>query len=127
MKWTQENRHETTSAHLVRACLKSCRAIGDAIARAKETVLRDYTELAGEHVRLLRLALNEAEALAWQTDYPHLFFPTLATEKAEAAVSWHRHQRAVRRTTVRVSTSVSAAVTDSSHRPIAYESVRPYT
>jgi len=100
MKWTQDNRHETASEHFVRACLKSCRAIGESIARAKETVLRDYTELAGEHVRLLRLALNEAEALAWQTNYPHLFFPTLATEKAEAAISWHRRQRAVRRTAV---------------------------
>ena len=98
MKWTHNNRHETASEHFVRACLNSGRTIRDAIARAKEAVLRDYAELVGEHARVLRLALNEAEALAWQTDFPHLFFPNLATEKAQAAVSWHRHQRAVRRT-----------------------------
>lgn len=100
MKWTHDNGNETASEHIVRACLHSCRAIRDAVARAKETVLRDYAELVGEHARLLRLALNEAEALAWQTDYPHLFFPALATEKAQAAVSWHRRQRAVRRTAI---------------------------
>lgn len=97
MKWTPNNRNETAAKNIVRACLNSCRAIRDAVARAKETVLREYAELAGEHVRVLRLALNEAEALAWQTDHPHLFFPVLATEKAQAAVSWHRRQRAVRR------------------------------
>lgn len=96
MKWTHSNGNETASKHIIRACLHSCPAIREAIARTRETVLREYAELAGEHVRVLRLALNEAEALAWQTDYPHLFFPALATEKAQAAVSWHRHQRAVR-------------------------------
>ena len=45
---------------------------------------------------MLRLALTEAEALAWQTDFPHLFFPALAAEKAQAAVAWHQRQRAVR-------------------------------
>jgi hypothetical protein len=47
---------------------------------------------------VLKLALNEAEALAWQTDFPHLFFPALAMEKAQATVAWHQRQRAVRRT-----------------------------
>src|SRR5689334_3144448 len=67
-----------------------------AVASTKEAVLREYGSKVAEHARLLRLALTEAEALAWQTEFPHLFFPALAREKAEATVSWHRHQRAVR-------------------------------
>lgn len=45
--------------------------------------------------RLLKSAMNEAEALAWQTPYPHLFFPELAREKAVAVQQWAAHQRAV--------------------------------
>jgi hypothetical protein len=39
--------------------------------------------------RLFRVALNEAEALAWETEYPQLVFPTLAEEKIEAISSWY--------------------------------------
>jgi len=68
-----------------------------AVARVKQTVLGEFAGSTGEHSRLLRLALNEAEALAWQTDFPHLFFPALATEKAQSTVAWHERQRAVLR------------------------------
>ena len=71
--------------------------VRQALARAKEAVLNQYASRVEEHARLLRLALNEAEALAWQTDFPHLLFPALAAEKAETAVSWHQRQRALRR------------------------------
>ena|SRR5687768_1102322 len=70
------------------------------IAGSKEAVLRDFGNLTGEHARVLRLALNEAEALAWQTNYPQLFFPVLAAEKAQGAVKWHQRQRSVRRTAI---------------------------
>src|ERR1041384_5704987 len=66
------------------------------VASTKESVLREYGSKVAEHGRLLRLALTEAEALAWPTEFPHLFFPALAREKAEATVSWHRRQRSVR-------------------------------
>jgi hypothetical protein len=84
--------------HFVRADLNSFEAIRQAVIRSKESVLNEYISEAGEHARVLRLALNEAEAISWQSDYPHLLFPALATEKAQAAVSWHRQQRAIRRT-----------------------------
>jgi len=71
----------------------------DAIHRAKDAILFEHLDFAGEHGRLLRLALNEAEALAWQTEFPHLMFPELAREKAQAAVAWHQRQRALRGTT----------------------------
>jgi hypothetical protein len=46
---------------------------------------------------MLQLALNEAEALAWQSAYPHLVFPALAMEKVQEIADWNRHQRSVRR------------------------------
>ena len=47
-------------------------------------------------VQILRSALNEAEALAWQTPYPHLFFPLLAEEKAISARRWAARQEMIR-------------------------------
>jgi len=53
-------------------------------------------DLATEHKfelpeRLFRVALNEAEALAWETEYPQLVFPALAEEKIEAISAWYDH------------------------------------
>jgi hypothetical protein len=98
MKQTQKYRKEREKTH--EGCeqpANRCEVVRKAIARTKETVLQDYFELAQEHANVLRLALNEAEALAWQTAHPHLFFPALAAEKAQSAVNWHRRQRSVRR------------------------------
>jgi hypothetical protein len=41
--------------------------------------------------------LNEAEALAWQTSYPHLLFPELAVEKVQAVAAWQTRQESVQR------------------------------
>lgn len=83
------------STSLLRACLNTCSAIRDGVKNAKETMLWQYgTGFKGQE-RLLQLALNEAEAVAWTTDYPHLVFPELALEKAEAAVSWQRRQKSI--------------------------------
>jgi hypothetical protein len=96
MKRTQNYRRGGEEHSFIRVCLNSCDSIRRALARIRGAVLNEYAHLAGEHARLLRLALNEAEALAWQTEYPHLFFPALAVEKAQSAVSWHERQRALR-------------------------------
>ena len=71
--------------------------IHKAITEVKQAVLHEFGEQVGDHSRLLRLALNEAEAVAWQSGFPQLFFPVLAAEKAKAAVSWHQRQHALRR------------------------------
>jgi hypothetical protein len=57
----------------------------------KELALRFRKSFYGNE-RMLRLVLNEAEALAFSTDYPQLLFPSLALEKVESAASWQRHQ-----------------------------------
>jgi len=80
-----------------RPCLNENDAINRALSEAKRAVLDEYSTKLESNDRLLSLALKEAEALAWQTDYPHLVFPTLATEKAQAALAWHRHQSKIQR------------------------------
>jgi hypothetical protein len=46
--------------------------------------------------RLIELALNEAEALAWETGVPDLVFLTLAEEKLDALNGWLDRQEKVR-------------------------------
>jgi type II secretory pathway predicted ATPase ExeA len=46
--------------------------------------------------RLIELAVNEAEALAWQTGLPDLVFLTLAEEKLDALDTWLARQEKLR-------------------------------
>ncbi len=79
-----------------KACLASCQKILSGIARAKQAIFMESSRAFNTPERLLRLALNEAEALAWETQYPHLVFPTLAAEKVEAVAAWSARQQSVR-------------------------------
>jgi hypothetical protein len=76
-----------------RACVASCRRM---LARVKAALLNEAERVLPSQTHLVRLAVNEAEALAWQTAYPHLVFPALAVEKVQAVTAWNHHQRAVR-------------------------------
>ena len=71
----------------------------DAIAKVRALVEREFSLLLERQPRLLRQALNEAEAIAWQTGFPQLVFPSLAQEKARAAATWENRQRAMRQPT----------------------------
>jgi hypothetical protein len=64
----------------------------------KNAIVAEFRKLAGGQERMLELALNEAEALAWQTQYPYLVFPVLAQEKAEAVVAWQTRAQSIRET-----------------------------
>lgn len=74
---------------------KSCRGILTQIGRAKDAIFAEARGALKVHDHILRLALNEAEALAWQTLYPHLVFPSLAAEKVQSVVAWNNHQQAL--------------------------------
>jgi hypothetical protein len=63
------------------------------IESVKHQVFAAYKNALGDNDQLLRLALIEADVLARQTEYPQLFFPLLATEKAQYAARWQYHQR----------------------------------
>jgi hypothetical protein len=70
------------------------------IQSIKDSVLREFDSPTREHAQMLRFALHEAEALAWQTPYPQLLFPVLAYEKAESARQWAERQSRVRSATL---------------------------
>lgn len=77
-------------------CRKSCQKVLAQIAAAKNSILAQFQDVVAEHEQVLRLALNEAEALAWETSYPQLVFPDLAEEKTRGVLAWVAHQKAVR-------------------------------
>lgn len=79
-----------------RALRISCRKAVAQIAQTRAAILAESARVQSADARLIRLAVNEAESLAWQTSYPHLVFPTLATEKIEALATWNRRQEAMR-------------------------------
>lgn len=78
-------------------CLTSCQKLVAQIRNAKEAILAESRELLDAPDRMLRLALNEAEAMAWQTGYPHLLFPALATEKVRGVADWMQRQMSLQR------------------------------
>jgi hypothetical protein len=76
-------------------CLSSCRELLGGIESVKESLISEYgPQLNGREV-ILHSALNEAEALAWQTPFPHLFFPALAEEKALSVGQWASRQEKI--------------------------------
>ena len=76
-----------------KSCLNSCMEALARINNAKEALLAEARDTLKVQEKLLRLALNEAEALAWQTLYPQLVFPDLAAEKIQGAAKWSHRQR----------------------------------
>jgi hypothetical protein len=70
-----------------------CRKALALVEQIKATILSEHHDRQDDSKHLVQLALNEAEALAWQTDYPHLFFPNLAAEKLQAVGNWQARQR----------------------------------
>ena len=69
------------------------------INQLRAKVERDFSCLRTTQPHVLQLALNEAEALAWETGFPELVFPTLAQEKARSVATWHERQKALRQAT----------------------------
>ncbi|MBI3875728.1 MAG: hypothetical protein HY300_07160 [Verrucomicrobia bacterium] len=67
------------------------------LRRLRQVVESEFPHLHESRGQLVKLALNEAEALAWQTPYPHLVFPALAHEKVSAVAAWHKRQAALQR------------------------------
>ena len=84
------------SANFGDRCVASCKKLLAQIENVKADVVAEFRDMLDEHQHVLELALNEADALAWQTGFPQLFFPTLATEKARAVAGWHLRQQLLR-------------------------------
>jgi len=88
----QSGKPEPGMAAFKSNCLASCRKVLARITAAREMIFNESRRTLKAHEHLLRLALNEAEAVAWQTMYPHLVFPALAAEKVQAVVAWDKLQ-----------------------------------
>lgn len=101
MKTNVTEKNENARPDFATVCLDSCRKLLDRIERVKQKVLDEFHDTMDAHNQMVRLAVNEAEALAWETDYPHLLFPALAQEKAEQVSSWENRQREVKRSQLR--------------------------
>ena len=93
MKSNGRNEVQGTGGSFRNKCRAYCRKIKAQIAGVKETIFTESSRAVSAPERLVHLALNEAEAAAWQTEYPHLFFPALAAEKVQAVAAWNAHQR----------------------------------
>jgi hypothetical protein len=85
------------SQRIADVCIGTCQKLLVQIEKTKQSILASYRDRLATHDQVLRLALNEAEALAWQTGFPQLVFPTLALEKAQAVATWHERQSSLRR------------------------------
>src|SRR2546430_1187660 len=96
-KNNENNQNRKAPATLTTLCVEWCRKLVAQIQNAKDQIIAEYSVTLGAHEHLLRLALNEAEALAWETEFPQLIFPTLAVEKADEVAAWHTRQRAIER------------------------------
>ena len=97
---TNETKRYANKAGLVssfkQACLKSCDKVIDRIKETKAAILAEARGNAQASDLMLRMAVAEAEAIAWQTPVPHLIFPTLAMERVQAASNWSARQQLVR-------------------------------
>jgi hypothetical protein len=80
-------------------CIASCRKLLRQIENVKTGIVDEFRGRLEDHQHVLELAVNEAEALAWQAGFPQLLFPTLAVEKARAVETWHSRQESLRRRT----------------------------
>jgi hypothetical protein len=78
-----------------KACLNGCKRILAQIRNVKEAIVAEARETVKVQEQLIRLAVSEAEALAWQTSYPQLVFPDLAVEKVCEVAAWNSHQRSL--------------------------------
>lgn len=78
-----------------KACRNGCKRVLAQIRNAREAILAEARETIQAQEQLLRLAINEAEALAMQTLYPQLVFPDLAMEKVRGVAAWSRRQKMV--------------------------------
>jgi len=93
MKSRFENLHRPRLASRVQLTLPP--AAQNTRALFKEALLREFNAESSTDGRLIRLALNEAEALACQSGFPALIFPLLAIEKAQAVRAWSKRQSAM--------------------------------
>ena len=66
---------------------------GGVFARLRSKLIEAFRRETEGFEHFVHLALNEAEALALQTNVPQLVFPMLASEKLQRVAKWVSKQR----------------------------------
>jgi len=97
MNTNNVNKNLITEQTLTNRCVQSCKKLLAEIEKTKNRMANEFRDTFKSHGHLLQLALNEPEALAGQTAYPHLFFPSLAMEKIQEVSAWKRRQQSLHR------------------------------
>ena len=92
----QDNNSSASKTSVTEFCRATCRRILDQLQRIKNSIQTEFSAQRRIDAHLVRLALNEAEAEAWQTGFPQLVFPVLAQEKASAVANWSSRQEQIR-------------------------------
>lgn len=87
----------TDKQTLKNRCVQSCKKLLAEVDATRNRIANEFHETLEANGQLVQLALNEAEALAWETAYPHLLFPALAVEKVQATAAWQTRQRSLQR------------------------------
>jgi hypothetical protein len=95
MNTTNTSNNLITGSATANYYVRSCKKLLARIEQAKNSILNEFHVTLEPHHKSYQLALNEAEALAWQTAYPHLLFPSLAVEKIQSVSAWQMRQRLV--------------------------------
>ncbi len=93
MKTNHTNEIVNAEKTIAGRCVQSCKKLLAGIEQAKNKIANEFRETLDSHSQLFQLAVKEAEALAFETEYPQLFFPTLAMEKIQAASDCQRRQQ----------------------------------
>jgi hypothetical protein len=95
MKTTDTDKNLNTEQTITDRCVQSCKKLLTRIEQTKGRIAAEFREIVESNQQSFQLALNEAEALAWQTEFPQLFFPDLAVEKIQAVATWQTRQQSV--------------------------------
>jgi hypothetical protein len=103
MKANDNYNSNPVGTHVSNGTLVLCRKAMALVEQTKAALLSEWQDCREECKHLLQLALNEAEALAWQTDFPQLFFPILAAEKVQAVGNWQARQQLMHEARARLS------------------------
>ena len=96
-----KNTYQTTIAaskttQFTKSCVAACKKLLARIEQAKANVIAEFSQTLTGREQMLHSAVNEAEAIAWQTEFPYLVFPALAQEKAMSVAQRSAHRPYVR-------------------------------
>ncbi len=97
MNTTNTNKDLNAESTITNRYAQSCKKLLAGIEQAKDRIASEFQETLESHGQLIQLAMNEAEALARQTEYPHLLFPSLAMEKIQTVAAWQTRQQSLHR------------------------------